>query len=111
MIQQKMQFCSISFNPRSYKRSDYFQRYMQKTLERFQSTLLQEERLNYVILRLLTLHFQSTLLQEERQHSRWRFSFNICFQSTLLQEERHTNLKEGNTNGHFQSTLLQEERQ
>ncbi len=66
MIQQKMQFCSISFNPRSYKRSDYFQRYMQKTLERFQSTLLQEERLNYVILRLLTLHFQSTLLQEER---------------------------------------------
>ena len=89
MIQQKMQFCSISFNPRSYKRSDYFQRYMQKTLERF----------------------QSTLLQEERQHSRWRFSFNICFQSTLLQEERHTNLKEGNTNGHFQSTLLQEERQ
>ena len=34
----------FTFNPRSYKRSDRFQRYMQKILKHFQSTLLQEER-------------------------------------------------------------------
>ena len=79
---------SDNFNPRSYKRSDStesfkvsltsisihaptrgatcFQRYMQKILERFQSTLLQEERLNLGFLLYTFVLFQSTLLQEER---------------------------------------------
>ena len=54
----------------------------------FQSTLLQEERLENIIFILLKRVFQSTLLQEERHQELVVFYRLFFFQSTLLQEER-----------------------
>ena len=56
----------------------------------FQSTLLQEERLQVAALNLNPLSFQSTLLQEERRVWRTNYIVSSLFQSTLLQEERHS---------------------
>ena len=77
-----------SFNPRSYKRSDFTQIILTGALSCFQSTLLQEERPNAAPVNTLSFDFQSTLLQEERQNTRASYTQIIFFQSTLLQEER-----------------------
>ena len=82
--------CSYHFNPRSYKRSDYSgadvpaELYISihaptrgathmtakfQQMQKFQSTLLQEERLWQCFQCFLGVIFQSTLLQEERQFS------------------------------------------
>ena len=57
------------FNPRSYKRSDFYQQTHDIVTLQFQSTLLQEERLLCHLYVLLHCQFQSTLLQEERHES------------------------------------------
>ena len=104
-----------------------------KETTKFQSTLLQEERLKKSINLFEIRRFQSTLLQEERPFPvcRVRVLHHISihaptrgatcaghmdkaqackFQSTLLQEERpQKRCGTGKTYG-FQSTLLQEER-
>ena len=120
------------FNPRSYKRSDASNNSWYIIFCIFQSTLLQEERLTFVVRTLDHFSFQSTLLQEERlvhnyQHNLLR-NFNprsykrsdivffasvlesSVFQSTLLQEERPGLLCTDHRSLEFQSTLLQEER-
>ena len=56
----------IAFNPRSYKRSDPVFVHIKLLYCCFQSTLLQEERLQWLTLLSGTKYFQSTLLQEER---------------------------------------------
>ena len=99
------------FNPRSYKRSDYYDVVVDRDVDLFQSTLLQEERRNLELLKQIRLddfnprsykrsdncntshfmrniQFQSTLLQEERQGQTSMFALIFLFQSTLLQEER-----------------------
>ena len=98
----------------------------------FQSTLLQEERLQQLQSCSLRSLFQSTLLQEERRRLHMRISQNRIFQSTLLQEERRSvmrkcsapcsfnprSYKRSDSSASaslpvayiFQSTLLQEER-
>ena len=76
------------FNPRSYKRSDYYDVVVDRDVDLFQSTLLQEERLTFVVRTLDHFSFQSTLLQEERQGAIFLSSNSPRFQSTLLQEER-----------------------
>ena len=100
--------------------------------DKFQSTLLQEERhcslsskiyssiisihaptrgatqpCYWIILHLL---FQSTLLQEERQSVCTQELNATIFQSTLLQEERPVTDGGKYCQNIFQSTLLQEER-
>ena len=56
----------LSFNPRSYKRSDKKFHHMPIRILCFQSTLLQEERLESPLRTTRSKSFQSTLLQEER---------------------------------------------
>ena len=56
-----------NFNPRSYKRSDGASNGGAGALYLFQSTLLQEERLDFFFTNKETISFQSTLLQEERR--------------------------------------------
>ena len=82
----------------------------QSGCRRFQSTLLQEERLSCLNPLFLLQIFQSTLLQEERLRDLPLLPCRDLFQSTLLQEERQIrNSRAGNIKV-FQSTLLQEER-
>ena len=76
------------FNPRSYKRSDYYDVVVDRDVDLFQSTLLQEERPFLGIFAPDCCQFQSTLLQEERQGAIFLSSNSPRFQSTLLQEER-----------------------
>ena len=121
------------FNPRSYKRSDFTIYEWNYDRKRFQSTLLQEERLNPNTEKIDEVIFQSTLLQEERRVSALNTEYKplisihaptrgatltlcsnlkIClFQSTLLQEERPIFQVFFVLKLIFQSTLLQEERQ
>ena len=56
------------FNPRSYKRSDGSTSQIYLTEEKFQSTLLQEERQVGTACKDGGYQFQSTLLQEERRN-------------------------------------------
>ena len=101
---------SPNFNPRSYKRSDVKKVYRCIMFSLFQSTLLQEERLEMIFLNSVELIFQSTLLQEERRFRVYGITCAFKFQSTLLQEERHSSESYIGTCSIFQSTLLQEER-
>ena len=57
----------LTFNPRSYKRSDNFVVISSCRSVFFQSTLLQEERQFPTSIYRLCSGFQSTLLQEERR--------------------------------------------
>ena len=77
---------------------------------KFQSTLLQEERLYLFCTCSKRLLFQSTLLQEERPDICVKTSLSSEFQSTLLQEERPYPKIFTVRKSQFQSTLLQEER-
>ena len=78
--------------------------------EKFQSTLLQEERRDRFEWMCTGSRFQSTLLQEERLHARFLCCVLAEFQSTLLQEERQSRHLRSIALQLFQSTLLQEER-
>ena len=125
----QQQFASWDyFNPRSYKRSDFvFAHFF--FLPKFQSTLLQEERLACEIPSARLGLFQSTLLQEERLRAiddaadacnisihaptRGATAQNVeqswyikLFQSTLLQEERPVGMPHLGCGWLFQSTLL-----
>ena len=144
----------FSFNPRSYKRSDTFVKGLKDAIKLsihaptrgatnasstasadsiFQSTFLQEERQFLSFASGSYFYFQSTLLQEERrptQRGKMRYLYLSIhaptrgattktghipvlgnFQSTLLQEERLQQLQSCSLRSLFQSTLLQEERQ
>ena len=105
-----IQIWKHSFNPRSYKRSDFLCLVFLCLINYFQSTLLQEERHQLTILEDNLFYFQSTLLQEERQYLIGELVFRILFQSTLLQEERLSVFQIIINCILFQSTLLQEER-
>ena len=60
-------YCPVSFNPRSYKRSDACGVPFTNIAKSFQSTLLQEERQGATETNADGTVFQSTLLQEERR--------------------------------------------
>ena len=78
----------LDFNPRSYKRSDVMVPLYFPWCREFQSTLLQEERLDLRSSVYNQFIFQSTLLQEERLGGIILKPNGSIFQSTLLQEER-----------------------
>ena len=121
------------FNPRSYKRSDYYDVVVDRDVDLFQSTLLQEERRNLELLKQIRLDdFNPRSYKRSDNCNTSHFMRNIQFQSTLLQEERLTSFERNwealrisihaPTRGatviilkdlvmyQFQSTLLQEER-
>ena len=79
------------FNPRSYKRSDYYDVVVDRDVDLFQSTLLQEERRNLELLKQIRLDdFNPRSYKRSDNCNTSHFMRNIQFQSTLLQEERHT---------------------
>ena len=77
------------FNPRSYKRSDYYDVVVDRDVDLFQSTLLQEERRNLELLKQIRLDdFNPRSYKRSDNCNTSHFMRNIQFQSTLLQEER-----------------------
>ena len=121
----------MTFNPRSYKRSDTFVKGLKDAIKLsihaptrgatnasstasadsiFQSTFLQEERQFLSFASGSYFYFQSTLLQEERrptQRGKMRYLYLSIHAPT-----RGATTKTGHIPvlGNFQSTLLQEER-
>ena len=108
-------FCLYDFNPRSYKRSDGANTKAQAETLKFQSTLLQEERLSCVVEKPKALEISihaptrgatipqmaskvAPLYFNPRSYKRSDVFCNaqvfcaMLFQSTLLQEERRMNL-------------------
>ena len=121
---------SYNFNPRSYKRSDIsiisVDIYPQISIHaptrgatrkivrgyytiQFQSTLLQEERLDGLE-KALTIAISIHAPTRGATEGKKRINRGLRFQSTLLQEERRIIFTEKLINWLFQSTLLQEER-
>ena len=122
----------VDFNPRSYKRSDLnkcakgqpchisihaptrgatrYNRPLPKYRNRFQSTLLQEER--PLCIAALTSAVPISIHAPTRGATQWQQEQRCWakFQSTLLQEERHHCHHYTRKTQQFQSTLLQEER-
>ena len=100
----------INFNPRSYKRSDFMSS-AGVSARRFQSTLLQEERLTYMdslisqveisihaptrgatghgALSIIVSIFQSTLLQEERRQKCTIILILICNNYCIVSIKSH----------------------
>ena len=98
-----------TFNPRSYKRSDIFSCHLQPARQLSIHAPTRGATLQSVHC-LKLIGFQSTLLQEERLQCARSVWLYIRFQSTLLQEERRKLVRKHGIVGAFQSTLLQEER-
>ncbi len=83
--------CFSNFNPRSCERSDKISmENITKQIEKFQSTLLREERPISRPPEDKPVEFQSTLLREERPSGSWKRKRPKRFQSTLLREERRS---------------------
>ena len=101
---------NVTFNPRSYKRSDYRTGQHLPRPSAFNPRSYKRSDAKILSLNVLFFIFQSTLLQEERRKSGRDYEQTKIFQSTLLQEERQYCLKKSTTFSGFQSTLLQEER-
>ena len=81
----------LSFNPRSYKRSDEYYAKQSELDIVFQSTLLQEERPGFSIKlknsKKLSIHAPTRGATTPHAHLTQTLTY---FQSTLLQEERRT---------------------
>ena len=67
----KFSFFILHFNPRSYKRSDAFPAALKSNVEKFQSTLLQEERLGNTQMLFRRINFNPRSYKRSDRMRKW----------------------------------------